>query len=57
MMNKYYVEFAPVFEGGLHIAINTVSDRGRCLYVYAYSEQQVRDIFGDYVLVAIDQRG
>ena len=25
------------------------------VYVYAYSEEQVRDIFDDYELVAVDQ--
>jgi hypothetical protein len=43
MMNRYYVEFAPVYEIGKYI------------YVYAYSEQHVRDMFDDYDLVAIDQ--
>ena len=43
MMNRYYVEFAPIYEGEIYI------------YVYAYSEQHVRDIFDDYDLVAIDQ--
>ena len=42
-MNRYYVEFATVYEIGKYI------------YVYAYNEQHVRDIFNDYELVAIDQ--
>ena len=42
---RYYVEFA---QGqGLPV--------GHYLYVYAYSEQQVRDMFDNYELVAIDQ--
>lgn len=41
-MFRYYVEFAPTHKLGY-------------LYVYAYSEQHVRDIFEDYELVAIDQ--
>ena len=43
MMHRYYVEFAPVYE------IN------KYIYVYAHSEQHVRDMFDDYELVAIDQ--
>ena len=42
-MFRYYVEFASVYEIGKYI------------YVYAYSEQHVRDMFDDYDLVAIDQ--
>ena len=41
-MNRYYVEFAKTY--GIEPYI----------YVYAYSEEHVRDIFGDYELVAID---
>ena len=40
-MNRYYVEFN--LEEVLY------------LYVMAYSEQHVRDIFPDYDIVAIDQ--
>jgi hypothetical protein len=42
-MYRYYVEFS--------------SDCETCkyIYVYAYSEQHVRDMFDDYNLVAIDQ--
>ena len=40
-MNRYYVEFA--------------YEIGKYIYVYAYNEQHVRDIFDDYELVAIDQ--
>ena len=43
-MIRYYVEFAEVYETSVK------SD-----YVYAYSEQHVRDMFDDYDLVAIDQ--
>ena len=39
-MIRYYVEFAPVYE------ITGI-------YVYAYSEQHVRDIFKDYDLIDI----
>jgi len=39
---RYYVEFAEVYE---------TSVKG--VYVYAYSEQQVRDMFYDYELVNI----
>ena len=42
-MIRYYVEFESVYEIGKYI------------YVYAYSEQQVRDMFNDYELVAVDQ--
>lgn len=38
-MTRYYVELAT----------------GHYVYVYAYSEQQVRDMFHGYELVAIDQ--
>ena len=41
-MNRYYVEFAEVYE------IDSI-------YVYAYNEQHVRDIFYDYELVDINQ--
>ena len=40
-MNRYYVEFN--LEEALY------------LYVMAYSEQHVKDIFPDYDIVAIDQ--
>ena len=42
-MNRYYVEFAENY--GIEPYI----------YVYAYSEEHVRDIFDDYELVAVDQ--
>jgi len=42
-MNRYYVEFAKTY--GIEPYI----------YVYAYSEEQVRVIFGDYELVSVDQ--
>ena len=42
-MFRYYVEFAPNISGAKY------------MYVYAYSEQQVRDMFDDYELVCIDQ--
>ena len=42
-MHRYYVEFAKT--DGIESYI----------YVYAYSEVHVRDIFGDYELVAVDQ--
>ena len=45
-MNRYYVEFGK--QKGIFIADSYV-------YVYAYSEEQVRDMFDDYELVAIDQ--
>ena len=44
-MNKYYVEFS--FEPD--------DNEPLYLYVMAYSEQHVRDIFPDYNIVAIDQ--
>ena len=40
-MYRYYVEFA--------------LEEVKYLYVMAYSEQHVRDIFPDYDIVAIDQ--
>ena len=40
-MHRYYVEFN--------------LDEVKYLYVMAYSEQHVRDIFADYNLVAVDQ--
>ena len=43
-MYRYYVEFAEVYETDV-----------KSVYVYAYSEQHVRDMFDDYDLVAIDQ--
>ena len=45
-MIRYYVEFGK--QKGVFIADSYV-------YVYAYSEQHVRDMFDDYELVAIDQ--
>ena len=39
---RYYVEFADVYETNV-----------KSVYVYAYSEQQVRDMFYDYELVDI----
>ena len=45
-MIRYYVEFGKL--KGVFIADSYV-------YVYAYSEQHVRDMFDDYELVAIDQ--
>ena len=39
-MNRYYIEFKELTIG---------------MYVMAYSEQHVRDIFPDYNIVAIDQ--
>ena len=50
-MNRYYVEFAK--EQGLSVGHYLCEDA--YVYVYAYSENHVRDIFGDYELVAIDQ--
>ena len=49
-MNRYYVEFAK--EQGLSVGNYLCEDA--YLYVYAYSEKHVRDMFGDYELVAID---
>lgn len=49
-MFRYYVEFAADLSNqkqGLSV--------GHYLYVYAYSEQHVRDMFDDYELVAICQ--
>lgn len=46
-MNRYYVEFAPS-----NVIVHQI---GKYIYVYAYSEQHVRDMFDDYDLVAIDQ--
>ena len=43
-MNRYYVEFAEVYETNV-----------KSVYVYAYNEQHVRDIFYDYELVDINQ--
>ena len=51
MMYRYYVEFAK--EQGLSVGHVLCADS--YVYVYAYSEQHVRDMFGDYDLVAIDQ--
>tara|TARA_R100001463_G_scaffold48386_2_gene97475 strand:- start:385 stop:519 length:135 start_codon:yes stop_codon:yes gene_type:complete len=42
-MIRYYVEFAKTY--GIEPYI----------YVYAYSEEHVRDILDDYELVAVDQ--
>ena len=39
---RYYVEFADVYETSV-----------KSVYVYAYSEQHVRDMFDDYELVDI----
>jgi hypothetical protein len=50
-MNRYYVEFAK--EQGLSVGHYLCEDA--YVYVYAYSENHVRDIFGDYELVDIDQ--
>ena len=50
-MNRYYVEFAK--EQGLSVGNYLCEDA--YLYVYAYSEKHVRDMFGYYELVAIDQ--
>lgn len=50
-MNRYYVEFAK--EQGLSVGHVLCADS--YVYVYAYSEQHVRDMFEDYELVAIDQ--
>mgnify|MGYP003123498198 FL=1 len=45
-MNRYYVE----------LKNNPALGHPQCyFYVYAYSEEQVRDMFDDYELVAIDQ--
>ena len=44
-MMRYYVEFAT----------GNGFPAGHYVYVYAYSEQQVRDMFDNYELVAIDQ--
>ena len=49
--HRYYVEFAK--EQGLSVGHYLCKDS--YVYVYAYSEEHVRDIFGDYELVAIDQ--
>ena len=43
-MNRYYVEFDSKVMGG-----------GCYLYIMAYSEDHVKDIFVAYNLVAIDQ--
>jgi len=43
-MNRYYVEFDSNVMGG-----------GCYLYIMAYSEDHVKNIFDDYNLVAIDQ--
>ncbi len=42
-MNRYYVEFAKKY--GIQPYI----------YIYAYSEEHVREILDDYELVAVDQ--
>ena len=42
-MSRYYVEFG---DG---------PSKGSYIYIYAYSEQHVRDIFDDYKLIAVDQ--
>jgi len=50
MINRYHVEFKETksyFGNSL--------PKGFYMYVYAYSEQHVRDMFDDYELVAIDQ--
>ena len=41
-MNRYYVEFR-------------VDDENYYFYVYAYSKQQVCDIFRDHEILSIDQ--
>jgi hypothetical protein len=46
---RYYVEFAK--EQGLSVGHVLCADS--YVYVYAYSEQQVRDMFYDYELVDI----
>ena len=43
-MNRYYVEFDSSVMGG-----------GCYLYVMAYSEEHIKEMFLDYNLVAIDQ--
>ena len=48
---RYYVEFAK--EQGLSVGHVLCADS--YVYVYAYSEEQVRDMFKDYELVAVDQ--
>ena len=49
--HRYYVEFAK--DQGLSVGHYLCKDS--YVYVYAYSEEHVRDIFGDYELVAVDQ--
>ena len=43
-MNRYYVEFDTSVMGG-----------GCYLYVMAYSQEHIKEMFPDYNLVAIDQ--
>ena len=46
-MNRYYVEF-----------INEGFGNGKnvCIYVNAYSPEQVKEMFDEYILIACDQR-
>ena len=44
LMHRYYVEFDSSVKGG-----------GVYLYVMAYSQEHVKEMFPDYNLVAIDQ--
>tara|TARA_R100001463_G_C3414695_1_gene209542 strand:+ start:364 stop:516 length:153 start_codon:yes stop_codon:yes gene_type:complete len=48
-MYRYYVEFAPA------TGHSQREGKNKYIYIYAYSEQHVRDMLDDYDLVAIDQ--
>ncbi len=52
-MIRYLVEFAEIYETNVEgDALEALS-----LYVYAYSEQQVRDMFKTYDLVGVIPNG
>ena len=53
-MNRYYVEFEPDYE----VRSNTGGDydSSLCLYVYAYSPEQVKDMLKEYEIITLDQR-
>jgi len=50
-MNRYYVEFAQ----DQNLSVGHYLCAESYVYVYAYSEQQVWDMFSDYELVAVNQ--
>jgi hypothetical protein len=52
-MNRYYVEFEPDYE----VCSNTGGDydSSLCLYVYAYSPEQVKDMLKEYEIITLDQ--